>query len=384
MANLSPIGPVDLAAERAELGPALEEAALRVLRSGQYVLGPEVQALEQAFAELCGVRHAWGVASGTDALYWGLRALGVGPGCTVVTSAYTFFASAGAPALLGARVWLADVDPRTGLVTRDTLEAALDSAPGEVRCALPVHLYGQLCDMRALKELCDPRGIALLEDGAQAHGARRDGYACGQLGAAGTFSFYPTKNLGAAGEGGIVVTRDGETACRLMQMRDHGSSAKYVHTSIGTNSRLAAMQAAVLRVKLPHLATWNERRRANAARYNAAFASTDAVQPLRCVDGAEHVYHQYVVRVRSTDGTSAARDGVLAKLGERGIHAAVHYPTPVHLQEAARDWGYGPGDFPAAEALAREVLCLPVHPFLAEADVDRVAESVVELAASLS
>lgn len=380
-----PIYPLDLVAERAALGPALEEAVLTVLHSGRYVLGPEVESFEKEFALFCGLdeaaAHGIGVASGTDALVLGLRALGVAPGDHVVTSPFTFFASAGCIAWTGAKPKLADVELDTGLLD---LEAARTACDAKTTCIVPVHLYGQLADVTGFRKLADEKGLRLLEDAAQSHGATRDGHGCGVQGDAAAFSFYPTKNLGAAGEGGIVVTRDGETACRLMQMRDHGSSAKYVHTSIGTNSRLAAMQAAVLRVKLPHLATWNERRRANAARYNAAFASTDAVQPLRCVDGAEHVYHQYVVRVRSTDGTSAARDGVLAKLGERGIHAAVHYPTPVHLQEAARDWGYGPGDFPAAEALAREVLCLPVHPFLAEADVDRVAESVVELAASLS
>ena len=369
-----PIGPVDLAAERAAVGPALEQAVLRVLHSGQYVLGPEVAALEASFAELCGVRHAFGVASGTDALYWGLRALGVGQGDTVVTSAYTFFASAGTPALLGARVWLADVDPATGLVTPATLEAALESAPGEVRCALPVHLYGQLCDMRGLSAVCAQRGVTLLEDGAQAHGARRDDYGCGAVGDAGTFSFYPTKNLGAAGEGGLVVTDDDELAARLARGRDHGSTGKYVHGEVGGNSRLHAMQAALLNVKLPHLEGWNERRRAIAARYDAAFAE-GPLRPLTTEAGVEHVYHQYALRAEAP----LERDAVVDGLRARGVMAAVHYPRAVHQQPAAADWGQPEGSLPGAELLATQILCLPVHPFLDEAQVERVIAAALEL-----
>jgi dTDP-4-amino-4,6-dideoxygalactose transaminase len=371
-ATTARIAPIDLAAERAELGPALDDAVLRVLASGQYVLGPEVEAFERAFARFHGVEHAVGLATGTDALWLALLALGVEPGDHVVTTPFTFFASAAAIALVGAKPVLADVDPATGLLAPS---AAAGAITGRTSCLLPVHLYGQLADMRAFRALADERGLRLLEDGAQAHGARRDGLACGALGDAGTFSFYVTKNLGAAGEGGLVLTRRAETALALRQLRDHGSPSKYVHARIGTNSRLHALQAAILSVKLPHLERWNERRRAHAARYDQAFRGSATVHPLARAPGALHAFHQYAVRIRGVP-----RERVQAGLSELGIAAAVHYPTPVHLQEAARPWGYQAGDFPHAEALAREVLCLPIHPFLSPDDVERVAASVLALA----
>lgn len=368
-----PITPIDVPAERVELGPALDDAVLRTLASGKYVLGPEVEALERDFAQLHGVAHGVAVGTGTDALWLGLLALGVEPGDHVLTTPFTFFASAASIALIGAKPVLADVEPDTALLDPKAAERALD---GKTRCLLPVHLYGQLADMRAFRALADRRGLKLLEDGAQAHGARRDGHACGALGDAGTFSFYVTKNLGAAGEGGMVLTRHAEVALSLRRLRDHGSPQKYVHARIGTNSRLQALQAAILNVKLPHLERWNARRREHAARYDAAFAGSTTVVPLRTVPGATHAYHQYTVRIRG----GRTRDQVLSALAEQQIFAAVHYPTPVHVQEAARPWGYGPGDFPHAEALAREVLCLPIHPFLSRADVERVAERVLALA----
>ncbi|HEX6881954.1 MAG TPA: DegT/DnrJ/EryC1/StrS family aminotransferase [Planctomycetota bacterium] len=368
-----PITPIDLVAERAELGPALDDAVLRTLASGKYVLGPEVEKLEQDFARLHGVKHGIGLATGTDALWLGLLALGVEPGDHVVTTPFTFFASAASIALVGARPVLADVDPDTALLDPAAAERALD---GRTTCLLPVHLYGQLADVRAFRSLADRRGLRLLEDGAQAHGARRDGEACGTLGDAGTFSFYVTKNLGAAGEGGMVLTQKDDVALALRHLRDHGSPQKYVHARIGTNSRLQSLQAAILNVKLPHLERWNARRRELAARYDAAFAGSRTVVPLARAPGATHAFHQYTVRIRG----GRTRDQVLAGLAEQQIFAAVHYPSPVHLQEAARPWGYGPGDFPHAEALAREVLCLPIHPFLTPGEVERVAERVLALA----
>jgi dTDP-4-amino-4,6-dideoxygalactose transaminase len=371
--TLAPISPVDLAAERAELGPALEEAVLRVVRSGQYVLGPEVERFERDFAAALGVSYALGVGNGTDALILGLKALGVQPGDRVVTAPFTFFASAGAIAWIGAQPLLADVDPDTALLDPRAAESAIDA---RTTCVLPVHLYGQLADVKAFRALADKKHIALFEDGAQAHGAERDGARCGSLGDAAAFSFYPTKNLGACGEGGLIATRRQDVFERARRLRDHGSPSKYLHRDIGTNSRLSGIQGAVLNAKLPHLSGWNERRRAIAARYDAAFRGSAAVVPLSVAKGSVHVYHQYTVRIRG----DVARDTVLEGLRARQIFAAVHYPIPVHLQEAARGWGYGPGDFPHAERLAREVLCLPVHPFLSRDDVDRVAESVLELA----
>lgn len=371
--TLSPIAPVDLAAERAVLGPALEEAVLRVVRSGQYVLGPEVERFEREFAALHGLPPGLGVSNGTDALILGLKAIGVEPGDHVVTTPFTFFASAGAIAWIGAVPVLADVDPDTALLDPKAAEAAIDP---KTTCILPVHLYGQLADVKALRALADRKHLLLFEDGAQAHGAQRDGNFCGTLGDAGAFSFYPTKNLGACGEGGLIVSCKKDVLERARRLRDHGSPAKYLHQEVGTNSRLQGIQGAVLNVKLPYLAAWNERRRAIAARYDAAFGGSAEVLPLLVAKGSTHVYHQYTVRVRG----DVPRDTVLEALRAQQIFAAVHYPTPVHLQEAARPWGYRAGDFPHSERLAREILCLPVHPFLSNEDVDRVAECVLEAA----
>ncbi len=367
-----PIQPIDLAAERAALGAALEDAVLAVLRSGQYVLGPEVERFERDFAKLHSCPHGIAVSNGTDALILGLKALGVKAGDTVVTTPFTFFASAGSIAWIGAEPRLADVDPDTALLDPKKAEAAIDA---QTTCLLPVHLYGQLADMKAFRAIADKKRIAILEDAAQSHGARRDGETCGSLGDAAAFSFYPTKNLGACGEGGFIATRRSDVAERARRLRDHGSPVKYQHHEIGTNSRLQGIQGAVLNVKLPHLAAWNERRRAIAARYDRAFRGSRAILPIATASGSQPVYHQYTVRARG----EVTRDALIAELKTRQIFAAVHYPSPVHLQEAARSWGYGPGDFPNAEALAREVVCLPVHPFLSDAEVDRVAEAVLQI-----
>lgn len=372
--ELRPIGPVDLAAERAELGPALEEAVLRVLRSGAYVLGPEVVRFEQDFARFQRSPHAGlGVANGTDALIVALKALGVKPGDHVVTSPFTFFASAGSIAWIGAIPRLADVELDTALLDPKAAEAAIDA---RTTCILPVHLYGQLADMRAFRSIADARKLTVLEDGAQCHGAERDGVRCGELGDAAAFSFYPTKNLGACGEGGMILSRREDVLARAKRLRDHGSPAKYTHAEIGTNSRLQGLQGAVLNVKLSHLERWNARRRAVATRYDAAFAGVEELAIVRAARGATHVYHQYGVRITGPIG----RDAVIAKLAEEKVAAAVHYPTPVHFQEAARAWGYTAGAFPNAERLAREVVCLPIHPFLSEADVERVVRAVTAAA----
>ena len=369
-----PIGPVDLAAERAELGPALEEAVLRALRSGAYVLGPEVERFERDFAQYQGLdQPGVAVANGTDALIVALKALGVKAGDHVVTSPFTFFASAGAIAWIGAIPRLSDVELDTALLDPKLAENAIDA---RTTCILPVHLYGQLCDMHAFRKLADKHKLALLEDGAQCHGARRAGERCGTLGDAAAFSFYPTKNLGACGEGGMILSRRADVLARSKRLRDHGSQVKYQHAEIGTNTRMQGMQGAVLNVKLPHLERWNERRRTIAACYDAFFASSEEVRPLAVARDSTHAYHQYSVRIVGKTG----RDALLEGLKAHKIAAAVHYPIPVHAQEAAAAWGYRAGDFPNAERLAREILCLPVHPFLSDADVERVARTVLELA----
>jgi dTDP-4-amino-4,6-dideoxygalactose transaminase len=371
-AALKPLAPVDLAAERAALGPVLEEKILEVLRSGQYILGPEVEKLERDLAKMHGVPYGVGVANGTDALVVALRACGVKPGDHVVTSPFTFFASAGAIAWMGAQPVFADVELDTALLDAKKAERAIDA---KTTAILPVHLYGQMVDMKAFRALCDAKKLALVEDAAQSHGASRDGASCGMLGDACAFSFYPTKNLGACGEGGMIITPHEPIYQRARRIREHGSPVRYTHTELGTNSRLQAFQGAALNVKLPHLPAWNERRRQLAARYDAAFRGSSDVLALRTVPGAAHVYHQYTVRIRSVP-----RDNVVEMLKAQKIFVGVHYPSPVHLQEAAKPWGFGPGDFPNAELLAREVICLPVHPFLTDSDVDRVAENVLLLA----
>lgn len=369
---LKPIAPVDLAAERAAVGPILEQKILEVLRSGTYILGPEVEKLERDMAALCGVPYGVGVANGTDALVVALRACGVKPGDHVVTTPFTFFASAGAIAWMGARPVFADVSLDTALLDPALAARAVDA---QTTAILPVHLYGQMADVKAFRALCDAKKLALVEDAAQSHGAVRDGHGCGHLGDAAAFSFYPTKNLGACGEGGMVVTRHEHVFQRARRVREHGSPVRYTHAELGTNSRLQAFQGAALNAKMPHLAAWNARRRAIAARYDAAFRGSRDVVALTTLPNVTHVYHQYTVRV-----LDVPRDEVVESLKAQKIFVGVHYPSPVHLQEAARPWGYGPGDFPNAERLAREVICLPVHPFLSDADVDRVAENVLALA----
>jgi dTDP-4-amino-4,6-dideoxygalactose transaminase len=235
-----------------------------------------------------------------------------------------------------------------------------------------VHLYGQMADMRAFRKLGDEKKLQIVEDAAQSQGAKRDGVSCGELGDACAFSFYPTKNLGACGEGGMVITRRQDVFERAKRIREHGSPVRYVHAEIGTNSRLQAFQGAALNVKLPHLAAWNARRAQIATRYDEAFRGNADVLPLVRLPGATHVYHQYTVRI-----LGVPRDELVERLKAQKIFAGVHYPSPVHLQEAARPWGFGPGDFKNAETLAREVVCLPIHPFLTDADVDRVAEAVI-------
>ena len=369
-----PVAFLDLAAERRALGPALSEAVERVLESGRFVLGPEVERFEADFAHFQGARHGVGVASGTDALILALKACGVGPGDGVITSAFTFFASAAAIAWIGATPILVDVEEDSGLIDPRAVERALEQAPLPVRCLMPVHLYGRMADMQTLMAIARTADLRVIEDAAQAHGALRSGVRAGELGDLACFSFYPTKNLGCAGEGGMVVTRDDELNARLRRLRDHGSTNKYEHEEIGTNSRLAALQAAVLNVKLPHLRAWNDARRRSAATYDRAFAGQAGLRPLTDPPGCESVYHQYVVRVGQ-----GRRDTVLAGLHERGIGAAVHYPKPVHQQPAGRAWG---SQLPVAESLAEEVLCLPIHPFLETEEVERVAGAVLELLGS--
>ena len=367
----APIPILDLTRYDADLKRDVARAVEGVFASGRFVLGPANDAFEKALAATLGARHAVGVSSGTDALLVALMALGIGPGDEVVTSPFSFFASAGVVARLNARPVFVDIEPETFNMNPSLLEAALTPRTKAIQ---PVHLYGQCADMNPILEIAAKRGIPVVEDACQAIGATYEGRAAGTMGAMGAFSFYPTKNLGAAGDAGAVATADDATAALLKSLRLHGSSTTYFHDRVGGNFRLDALQAAVLNAKLPRLEAWNERRRAIARRYAELLA--DAVRAERIVLPAEalgrlHTYHQYVVRV-------ADRDGVKRRLAERGVSSAVFYPVPLHLQTCFAGLGGREGDFPQAERAAKEVLALPVFPELTDGEVERVAEAVRE------
>ncbi|MFI6983569.1 DegT/DnrJ/EryC1/StrS family aminotransferase [Embleya sp. NPDC050154] len=367
-ADLDRIPLVDLAAAHAEVAAEVEAGIARVLATCAFVGGPDVAGFEAEYAEFSGVAHCVGVANGTDAVELALRVLGVGADAGVVIPANTFVATAEAAVRAGARPVFADVDDEYLLLDPQRAAEAL-GGPVEVRALLPVHLNGQLAPMGALRALADARGQALVEDAAQCQGATQDGRGPGAWGpdAIAATSFYPGKNLGAYGDGGAVVTNSEAYALALREMRDHGSSRKYVHTRLGFNSRLDTIQAAVLRAKLGRLAQWNTRRRAVAARYDALLAGVEGVRVPRTAPGNEHVWHLYAVRVPE-------RDKVLALLNEAGVGAGVHYPVPVHLQPAFAELGYARGDFPVAERAAEQILTLPLYPQLTVAQQERVVE----------
>ncbi len=366
----APIPVLDLTRYDADLKREVARAVEEVFATGRFVLGPANEAFEKALAAMLGVRHVVGVSSGTDALLAALMALGVGPGDEVVTSPFSFFASAGVVARLGARPVFVDIERGSFHMDPGKLEAALSPRTKAIQ---PVHLYGQCVEMEPILAAAGRRGIPVLEDACQAVGASYRGKAAGTLGTMGAFSFYPTKNLGAAGDAGAVATDDEGLAAALRSLRVHGSTTTYFHDRVGGNFRLDAVQAAVLGAKLPRLPGWNARRRAIAARYGGLLA--DAARAGRVALPAEaagrgHVYHQYVVRVSD-------RDGVRRRLAERGVASSVFYPVPLHLQTCFAPLGGREGDFPEAERAAKEVLALPIFPELTDAEVERVAEALV-------
>jgi dTDP-4-amino-4,6-dideoxygalactose transaminase len=390
---------LDLAAQYAALRPEIDAAVTRVLASGRYVGGPEIDGLESEFAAVCGVTHAVAVSSGTDALRFALTAVGVGetgkrgsgsPRAAgdgpdeVITSPLTFIATTEAITQAGGRTVFVDVDPESLTIDPARLERAITPC---TRAIVPIHLYGQTADMGPIREIAGARGVAIIEDACQAHGALYRGRPAGSLGEAGCFSFYPTKNLGACGEGGMLTTSRAEIAMRVRRLRDHGQSEKYLHDSEGYNGRLDALQAAILRVKLKRLAGWNARRRALAARYTErlremGLAGATLRLPVEKPWGT-HVYHLYSVRIASGTGArgapgrdGSARDRVRAALLESGIETGVHYPVPLHLQTCYAWMGLGEGSFPEAERAARDVLSLPLYPEMTDDQVDRVCDAL--------
>ncbi len=357
----------DLKRQTAALRAELKAAAARVLESGWYILGKEVAAFEEEFAAYCGVRHAVGVANGTEAIQLALVALGIGSGDEVLTVPNAGVPGVAAIALSGARPVFVDVDERSYNLDPARLEAAITP---RTRAVLPVHLYGRTADLAPILEIARRRGLSVVEDCAQSHGARYRGRVTGTLGDVGCFSFYPTKNLGALGDGGMVITDDDEIARRLRQLRVYGWSRKYYsETPGGTNSRLDELQAALLRTKLPHLDGWNRARQERARWYGELLSGSAVAPPAGPDPGQDHVYHLYVVRCRQ-------RDALQSHLRRQGIGTDVHYPLPAHLQPAYRPLGYQEGAFPVSERLAREVLSLPMYPELTRSEVEAVAAAV--------
>jgi dTDP-4-amino-4,6-dideoxygalactose transaminase len=363
---------LDVAAAYAELKDELDDAVRRVMASGQFILGPEVTAFEDEFAAYCGTRHAIGVGSGLDALRLVLLGYGIGPGDDVLVPSNTFIATWLAVTQAAARPVPVEPDPATHNVTVGAVEAALTPS---TKAIMPVHLYGTPVDMDALLAVGREHGIPVIEDAAQAHGARCRGRRTGGLGDAAAFSFYPGKNLGALGDAGAVTTDDDALAERIRMLRNYGSRVKYHHDLQGTNSRLDPLQAAALRVKLRHLDEWNERRRAVAVRYLERLAGSEGLVLPQVPDWAEPVWHLFVVR-------TPRRDVFQERLAEAGVDTIIHYPIPPHLTGAyASD--FERGELPVAERLAAEVLSLPMGPHLALEDADRVAAAVRETAGVL-
>ena len=355
---------IDLEAQHAAIREDLDSAFSRVLEHGQFVQGPEVLEFETAFAAYCEVAHCVGAANGTAAIELVLRAAGIGRGDEVITTPFTFIASVEPISLCGARPVFVDVNLETALLDVGEVEAAISARTAAI---MPVHLYGQTVDLDAFRALADRHKLFLIEDAAQAHGARWKKRRAGSVGDAATFSFFPGKNLGALGDAGAVTTSDQALAAKIRKLRDHGRVDKYRHDELGTNARLDTLQAAFLAVKLPHLDGWNDARRRHAVAYDAAFDSIDGIEPVRVHESAQAVYHQYVVRI-------AERDRARAALISQGIGAAVHYPIPLHLQSALAE--IVSGEFPVAETLAAEVLSVPVFPEMEEEERTSVVRSL--------
>ncbi len=343
----------------------IEAAMARVLASGWYILGQEVAAFESELAQYVGTAHAVGVASGTDAIQIALRALGVGPGDVVATVSHTAVATVAAIELAGATPLLVDIDPVTFTMDATALERAMNP---KVKAIVAVHLYGHPADLAAISSIAERHGAALIEDCAQSHGATFDGRTTGAWGRLGAFSFYPTKNLGALGDGGAVVTGDSALAARIGSLREYGWRERYVSSEVGLNSRLDEMQAAILRVKLRYLDAENARRREIASWYNELLAGLGLALPT-VAENVTHAFHQYVVR-------TGRRDALREHLRQSSIGALIHYPVPVHLQPAYRDRVLIAGALTATEAAAREVLSLPMFPELTRAEVERVCAAV--------
>ncbi len=362
---------LDLEAIHKPIAGPMREAVIRVLESNRFIGGPEVEQFESEIAAACGSRHAVGVSSGTDALIVSLMALGIEPGDEVIVPSFTFFSTAGSVHRLGAKLVFCDIEPRTFNLDPEHFETLITP---RTRAVIPVHLFGQCAPMDVIAEICRARGIKIIEDAAQAIGAVFQGRQAGTMGDTGCLSFFPSKNLGGIGDGGLVFTQDEDLADRIRSLRDHGARRRYYHSRVGGNFRLDAIQAAALRVKLPHLDAWHQQRRANAAEYQRAMADLEEKGFLRLpmeISGMKHVFNQFVIRVEN-------RDALLSHLAENQIGTAIYYPVPLHLQECFADLGYKEGSLVQSEQAAKEVLALPIFPGLSTAQREKVVRCIRE------
>lgn len=363
---------LDLKPQYEQIRAEVEPMVLEVCRSQAFILGPKVQACEAAVAAYCGAAHGVGMSSGSDALIVALMAEGIGAGDEVITTPYTFFATVGAIARLGAKTVFVDIDPVTFNLDGSKIEAAVTP---KTKAIIPVHLYGQMADMDAVMVVAKKHDLAVIEDAAQAIGAEWKGRRAGSIGDYGCFSFFPSKNLGCFGDGGMLTMQDAAKAKRSVILRNHGSEPKYYHREIGGNFRLDALQAAVVSIKLPYLDGWTAARQANAARYAKLFAQTDVVTSgkvkLPEAKTNRHIYNQFIIRAER-------RDGLLAHLRSRDIGTEIYYPVPLHLQECFRSLGHREGDFPESERAAKETLALPIYPDLTAEMAEWVVGSIAE------
>jgi dTDP-4-amino-4,6-dideoxygalactose transaminase len=366
---VAPFPLVDLKAQYRAIKAEVDAAIQRVMDSQHFILGPEVESFEKEVADYCGTRFGIACASGSDALLLALMALEAGPGDEIVTTPFTFVATAGAIARLGARPVFVDIEAGTYNIDASKLEAAITS---KTKAMIPVHLFGMSADMEAITRVANRRGIPVIEDAAQAIGATYDGKPVGSIGLCGCFSFFPSKNLGGAGDGGMLTTNDAALADKLRVLHLHGGRTKYEYELMGMNSRLDALQAAILRVKLRHLDSWSEGRRRNAARYDELFSRLGVNREIRrprIQTRCTHIYNQYVIR-------ASRRDELKAFLRDRGVPSEIYYPLPLHLQQAFAYLGYKRGDFPESEAASAEVLALPVFPEMTEDQQNLVVDSI--------
>ncbi|HEY9794789.1 MAG TPA: DegT/DnrJ/EryC1/StrS family aminotransferase [Leptolyngbyaceae cyanobacterium] len=364
---------VDLTLQHQPIQAQLEQAIQAVVQRGDFVLGQALADFEAAFAAASGVGYGIGVASGTDAIALGLKACGIGAGDEVILPANTFIATVIGVLHSGATPILVDCDPQTGLID---LMAAQKAITAKTKAILPVHLYGQMVSPRQLLELADAHNLLIFEDAAQAHLAHREGYRAGSVGKAAAFSFYPSKNLGAFGDGGIVITDDATVETKMRSLRNYGAPRKYFHPDLGTNSRLDTLQAALLDVKLPHLDGWNQSRNWAATHYDALLEplGSQGIFPMQNQSGTGHIYHLYVIRI--TAECPVDRQTIQDELAAAGIQTGIHYPIPCHLQPAYEYLGYKAGDFPHAETLCNEILSLPMYPGLSHTQINEVVDGL--------